>query len=94
LEYLLDVLKTKLNELDLSHDFAKKHGENLSETLTDFEKLHSSTGTNNNSFSTLNERSTIYKIAVLGVVNYSQGFIDLAHYLTHKLSQIVDKYKY
>lgn len=77
----------------MSHDFVKKHGDNLSEILVEFENLKSTNGTTSSSFNALNERSTIYKIAVLGVVNYSQGFIDLAHYLTVKLTHILEKYK-
>ena len=87
LENLLQVLKHKLNELSLSHEFVLKHSNALSKSLTDLENIQARP--DDITIKTINERSTIYKIAMIGVMNHCQEFINLALFQTRKMHKIL-----
>ncbi|CAF0711571.1 unnamed protein product [Brachionus calyciflorus] len=87
LENLLQVLKHKLNELTLSHEFVLKHSNALSKSLTELE--NKDTRPDELTIKTINERSTIYKIAMIGVMNHCQEFINLALFQTRKMHKIL-----
>jgi hypothetical protein len=87
LESLLQVLQHKLNELSLSHEFVLKHSNMLSKSLTDMENIQSRP--DETAIKTINERSTIYKVAMNGVLNNCQEFINLAQFQTRKMHKIL-----
>lgn len=87
LENLLQVLKHKLNELSLSHEFVLKQSNMLTKSLTDLENIQSRP--DEIAIKTINERSTIYKIAMIGVINHCQEFINLALFQTRKMHKIL-----
>lgn len=87
LENFLQVLQHKLNELSLSHEFVLKHSNMLAKSLTDLENIQSRP--DETVIKTINERSTIYKVAMNGVLNNCQEFINLAQFHTRKMHKIL-----
>lgn len=87
LENFLHVLQHKLNELSLSHEFVLKHSNMLTKSLTDLENIQSKP--DDTAIKTINERSTIYKVAMNGVLNNCQEFINLAQFQTRKMHKIL-----
>ena len=87
MENMLHVLKQKLNELSLSHEFVLKHSNMLTRSLNDIENIQSRP--DKNTIKTINERSTVYKIAMRGVVNDCQEFINLAQMQTKKMHKML-----
>lgn len=87
LENLLHVLQHKLNELTLSHEFVLKQSNMLSKSLTELENIQSKP--DETAIKTINERSTIYKVAMNGVLNNCQEFINLAQFQTRKMHKIL-----
>ncbi|RNA08157.1 oxysterol-binding 1 isoform X4 [Brachionus plicatilis] len=87
LENLLQVLKLKLNELSLSYEFVLKHSNALSKLLTELE--HTQTRPEELTIKTINEQSTLYKVAMIGVMGHCQEFINLALFRTRKMNKIL-----
>lgn len=87
LESFLQVLQHKLNELSLSHEFVLKHSNMLTKSLTELENIQSKP--DETAIKTINERSTIYKVAMNGVLNNCQEFINLAQFHTRKMHKIL-----
>lgn len=87
LESLLQVLQHKLNELSLSHEFVLKHSNMLAKSLTELENTQAKP--EETAIKTINERSTIYKVAMNGVLNNCQEFINLAQFYTRKMHKIL-----
>jgi len=84
---MLRVLQHKLNELSLSHEFVLKHSNMLNKSLNELESIQ--TKPDESTIKTINERSTVYKIAMLGVVNHCQEFINLASFQTRKIHKVL-----
>ena len=84
---MLRVLQHKLNELNLSHEFVLKHSNMLNKSLNELESIQ--TKPDESTIKTINERSTVYKIAMLGVVNHCQEFINLASFQTRKIHKVL-----
>ena len=84
---MLRVLQHKLNELNLSHEFVLKHSNMLNKSLNELESIQ--TKPDDSTIKTINERSTVYKIAMLGVVNHCQEFINLASFQTRKIHKVL-----
>ena len=87
MENMLRVLEHKLNELSLSHEFVLKHSNMLTKSLNDIESIQSRP--EESTIKTINERSTVYKIAMRGVVNHCQEFINLAQMQTKKMHKVL-----
>lgn len=87
LENFLQVLQHKLNELSLSHEFVLKHSNMLTKSLTELENIQARP--DETAIKTINERSTIYKVAMNGVLNNCQEFINLAQFHTRKMHKIL-----
>lgn len=87
LEGFLQVLQHKLNELSLSHEFVLKHSNMLARSLTELENIQARP--DDTAIKTINERSTIYKVAMNGVLNNCQEFINLAQFHTRKMHKIL-----
>jgi hypothetical protein len=87
LENMLKALQHKLNELSLSHEFVLKQSNVLNKSLNELESIQ--TKPEESTIKTINERSTVYKIAMLGVVNHCQEFINLAQFQTRKMHRVL-----
>jgi hypothetical protein len=87
LENMLKALQHKLNELSLSHEFVLKQSNVLNKSLNDLENIQIKP--DESTIKTINERSTVYKIAMLGVVNHCQEFINLAQFQTRKMHRVL-----
>ena len=87
LENLLQVLKLKLNDLSLSYEFVLKHSNALTKLLTELE--HTQTKPEELTIKTINEQSTLYKVAMIGVMGHCQEFINLALFRTRKMNKIL-----
>ena len=87
LENMLRTLQQKLNELKLSHEFVIKQSGALSKSLSELENTQ--TPPEDNALKTINERSTIYKIATLGLVNSCKEYIDMAQYQTERMHRVL-----
>ena len=88
MENMLRVLEHKLNEMSLSHEFVLKHSSMLTKSLNDLESIQSKP--DESTIKTINERSTVYKIAMRGVVNHCQEFINLAQMQTKKMHKLLE----
>ena len=84
---MLRVLQQKLDDLSTSHEFVLKHSSALTKSLTELESIQSKT--DEITIKTINERSTVYKITMLAVVNACQEFINLAQLQTRKMHKVL-----
>lgn len=87
LENMLRALQHKLNELSLSHEFVLKQSTVLGKSLNELENVAAKP--DETTIKKINERSTVYKIAMLGVVNHCQEFINLAQFQTRKMHKVL-----
>jgi hypothetical protein len=85
---MLRFLQLKLDELATSHQFVLKHSTLLTKSLTELENVQSKP--DDNLIKTINERSTVYKITMLTVVNACQEFIKLAQLQTTKMHKVLE----
>jgi oxysterol-binding protein 1 len=84
---MLRVLQQKLDDLCTSHEFVLKHSGALTRSLTEIESIQ--TKPDEITIKTINERSTVYKITMLAVVNACQEFINLAQLQTRKMHKVL-----
>ena len=84
---MLRVLQQKLDDLSTSHEFVLKHSSALTKSLQELESIQ--TRPDEITIKTLNERSTVYKITMLAVVNACQEFINLAQLQTRKMHKVL-----
>ncbi len=84
---MLRVLQQKLDDLSTSHEFVLKHSNALTKSLQELESIQ--TRPDEITIKTLNERSTVYKITMLAVVNACQEFINLAQLQTRKMHKVL-----
>lgn len=84
---MLRVLQQKLDDLSTSHEFVLKHSSALTKSLQELESIQ--TRPDEITVKTLNERSTVYKITMLAVVNACQEFINLAQLQTRKMHKVL-----
>lgn len=84
---MLRVLQQKLDDLSTSHEFVLKHSSALTKSLTELESIQSKP--DEITIKTINERSTVYKITMLAVVNACQEFINLAQLQTRKMHKVL-----
>lgn len=86
LEAMLHGLQEKLNELNLSQDFIQKHMNALSKSLNELNNLQGKP--EDMVIKTINERSGICKIALIGMTTQCQAFIKLAQKQAEKMNKI------
>lgn len=84
---MLKILQQKLDDLSVSHEFVLKHSSALTKSLTELESIQSKP--DEITIKTINERSTVYKITMLAVVNACQEFINLAQLQTRKMHKVL-----
>ena len=84
---MIRVLQQKLDDLSTSHEFVLKHSSALTRSLTELESIQ--TKPDEITIKTINERSTVYKITMLAVVNACQEFINLAQLQTRKMHKVL-----
>ena len=84
---MLKVLQQKLDDLSISHEFVLKHSSALTKSLTELESIQSKP--DEITIKTINERSTVYKITMLAVVNACQEFINLSRLQTRKMNKVL-----
>jgi hypothetical protein len=84
---MLRVLQQKLDDLSTSHEFVLKHSSALTKSLNELENIQ--TKPDESTIKTINERSTIYKITMLAVINACQEFINLANLQTRKMHKVL-----
>lgn len=84
---MLKILQQKLDDLSVSHEFVLKHSSALTKSLTELELIQSKP--DEITIKTINERSTVYKITMLAVVNACQEFINLAQMQTRKMHKVL-----
>ena len=84
---MLRNLQQKLDDLSTSHEFVLKHSNALTKSLTDLESIQSKP--EESTIKTINERSTLYKITMLAVVNSCQEFINLAQSQMRKMHKVL-----
>jgi hypothetical protein len=84
---MLRVLQQKLDDLSTSHEFVLKHSSALTKSLNELENIQ--TRPDESTIKTINERSTIYKITMLAVINACQEFINLANLQTRKMHKVL-----
>lgn len=63
-----------------------KHHNSLTSSLNTFENADS----NLNMLQALKERSTLYRLSLLDVLNHSDRFTELAEFLTNKLTNVLE----
>ena len=83
----LKILQQKLDDLSTSHEFVLKHSSALNKSLSELESIQSKP--DESLIKTINERSTVYKITMLAVVNACQEFINLAQLQTRKMNKVL-----
>ena len=86
LESMLHTMQEKLNELNLSQDFVQKHINALNKSLNELNNLQ--TKPEDLTIKTINERSGICKIALIGLSTHCQEFIKLARLQARKMNKI------
>jgi hypothetical protein len=86
LESMLHTMQEKLNELNLSQDFVQKHINALNKSLNELNNLQHKP--DELTIKTINERSGICKIALIGLSTHCQEFIKLAQLQARKMNKI------
>lgn len=84
---MLRTLQQKLDDLSTSQEFVLKHSNALTRSLTELESIQSRP--DESLIKTINERSTVYKITMLAVVNSCQEFINLAQSQMNKMHKVL-----
>ena len=84
---MLKMLQQKLDDLSTSHEFVLKHSSALTKSLSELENIQSKP--DEMTIKTINERSTVYKITMLAVVNACQEFINLSRIQTRKMHKVL-----
>ena len=84
---MIKILQQKLDDLSTSHEFVLKHSSALNKSLTELESIQNKP--DESLIKTINERSTVYKITMLAVVNACQEFINLAQLQTRKMNKVL-----
>ena len=77
----------KLDDLSTSHEFVLKHSSALTKNLTELEGIQSKP--DEMTIKTIKERSTVYKITMLAVINACQEFINLSRIQTRKMQKVL-----
>jgi len=84
---MLKMLQQKLDDLSTSHEFVLKHSSALTKNLTELESIQSKP--DEMIIKTIKERSTVYKITMLAVINACQDFINLSKVQTQKMHKVL-----
>jgi aspartate oxidase len=84
---MLKMLQQKLDDLSTSHEFVLKHSSALTKNLTELEGIQSKP--DEMTIKTIKERSTVYKITMLAVINACQEFINLSRIQTRKMQKVL-----
>ncbi len=84
---MLKMLQQKLDDLSTSHEFVLKHSSALTKNLTELESIQSKP--DEMIIKTIKERSTVYKITMLAVINACQEFINLSQIQTRKMHRVL-----
>ena len=78
----------KLSHLNNSKKIILKNHESLAHSLNMLENTDSRV--NKNLLETVKEKSTVYKMSLFDASNYSDRFIELAEFLTNKITNILE----
>lgn len=84
---MLKMLQQKIDDLSTSHEFVLKHSSALTKNLTELEGIQSKP--DEMTIKTIKERSTVYKITMLAVINACQEYINLSRIQTRKMQKVL-----